>query len=128
MNVRGHFVPFPSVNADDKTLAVANKTFRIERIRQENAREPIIEITDKETGIKQMLSVEKYFATAHKVHLNYPELPLVEVGKKGALYPMELCHMVYGQRYPYRLDPEQVCIFVSAHEFQRAKREDRLRR
>lgn len=103
--------------ADDKTLAVAKKSFEIERIRQENARETIVEITDKKAGIKQMLSVENYFATAHKVHLNFLELTLIEVGKKGAFYPMELCHMVYGQRYPYRLNPEQVHIFVSAHKF-----------
>lgn len=109
--------PFSGLDADDKTLAVAKKTFRIERIREENARYPCIEITDKKTGIKQMVSVEKYFATTHKVHLNFPELPLVEVGKKGALYPMELCQMVYGQRYPFRLDPAQVCIFVNAPKF-----------
>lgn len=108
MNVRGDLVPFSGLDANDDSLAVAKKTFRIERIRQEDAREPIIEIIDKETGTKQKFSVEKYFAKAHNVHLNYPELPLVEVGKKGALYPMELCHMAYGQRYPYRLDPEQV--------------------
>lgn len=117
MNVRGNLVPFSGLDADDKSLAVAKKTFRIERIRQENAKEPIIDIIDKEAGTKQIFSVEKYFATVHKVYLNYPELPVVEVGKKGALYPMELCHMVYGQRYPYRLDPEQVCFFVRALQF-----------
>lgn len=117
MNVRGNLVPISGLDADDKSLAVAKKTFRIERIRQENAREPMIDIIDKQTGTKQMLSVEKYFATAHKVHINFPELPLVEVGKKGALYPMELCHMVYGQRYPYRLDPEQVCFVVRTLQF-----------
>lgn len=116
MNVReAIFVPlFPAFNADDKIkpLAVAKKTFRIERIRQENAREPIVEILHKQTGTKKTLSVEKYFSQAHNVHLNFPELPLVEVGKKGALYPMEVCHMVYGQRYPYRLNPEQVSFFL----------------
>lgn len=63
-----------------------------------------------------MMSVERYFAIKHNVYLNHPDFPLVEVGKKGALYPMELCHMVYGQRYPYKLDRDQVCILVSVHK------------
>lgn len=68
------------------------------------------------TDTKQMMSVEKYFAMKYNVHLNYPDFPLIEVGKKGALYPMELCHMIYGQRYPYKLDVDQVYILVSAHK------------
>lgn len=116
VNVRGLFLPFPDFETDDKTLAVENKTFRIERIREETARNSSIEITDKVTGSKQMMSVESYFARKHNLNLNYPDFPLVEVGRKGALYPMELCHMVYGQRYPYKLDRQQVCILVSVHK------------
>lgn len=62
------------------------------------------------------MSVESYFVAKYKVHLNYPDFPLVEVGRRGALYPMELCHMVYGQRYPYKLDWQQVCILVGFHK------------
>lgn len=44
--------------------------------------------------------------------LEFPDLPLIEVGKKGTMYPMEICHMGKGQKYPYKLDEAQVRIYL----------------
>lgn len=49
--------------------------------------------------------------------LEYPDLPLIEVGKKGTMYPMEICHMGKGQKYPYKLDEAQVRISLLGRSF-----------
>ena len=51
----------------------------------------------------------EYFQKKYKVYLNQPLLPLLEV-KPGMVFPMEISHMASGQRYPYKLSEEQVCI------------------
>ena len=53
------------------------------------------------------VSVRAYFMKKYNVYLNKPWLPLVETGKKGEVYPMEICYMASGQRYPFKLNEEQ---------------------
>ena len=66
--------------------------------------------TDKATGetIPEM-TVEQYFKKKYNISLEFPDLPLVETNRKGVYYPMEVCHMRKGQKYPYKLDEIQVC-------------------
>lgn len=64
---------------------------------------------NRTTGqVEKQITVEQYFQKRYNVFLEYPDLPLIEVGKKGTMYPMEICHMGKGQKYPYKLDEVQV--------------------
>lgn len=49
----------------------------------------------------------------YNVILQHPNLPLVEVtSKKRVMYPMELCFMQKGQKYPYKLDEKQTANMI----------------
>lgn len=68
---------------------------------------------NRTTGqVEKDVTVEQYFQRRYNVFLEFPDLPLVEVGKKGTMYPMEVCHMRKGQKYPYKLDEAQVSIYL----------------
>lgn len=67
---------------------------------------------NRSTGqVEKDVTVEQYFQKRYNVFLEFPDLPLIEVGKKGTMYPMEICHMGKGQKYPYKLDEAQVRIY-----------------
>lgn len=63
--------------------------------------------------MEKNVSIEQYFKRRYNVILQYPGLPLVEVtSKKRILYPMELCFMQKGQKYPYKLDEKQTANMI----------------
>lgn len=65
------------------------------------------------------MSVFDYFHKKYNIYLNKPWLPLVQTQKRNVLFPMELCVMAEGQRYPYKLNSDQVwlaCTLVQ-HDF-----------
>ena len=41
-----------------------------------------------------------------------PNLPLVETTKKDVFFPMELCYLTKGQRYPYKLNEVQTATMI----------------
>ena len=69
------------------------KTWKIKAIVSLTARtkKPIKEVT-----------VEQYYLEKYNVRLSKPNLSLVETTKRDVFYPMELCVLTKGQRYPYR--------------------------
>lgn len=73
------------------------------------------DLNDRSTGqIRHNVSLNEYFKLKYDVHLEFPHLPVVETMKKGVAFPMEVCVVEEGQRYPFKLDEEQVrfqCIF-----------------
>lgn len=62
--------------------------------------------TTKEV-IKEV-TIEQYYLEKYNLRLQEPNLPLVETTKKEVFYPMELCFLTKGQRYPYKLNETQV--------------------
>ena len=54
------------------------------------------------------MSVFDYFYKKYNIYLSKPWLPLVQTQKANVLFPMEVCVMCEGQRYPYKLNSEQV--------------------
>lgn len=91
------------------TVLAILKPFKIDRISPFTAKTHKFDFKDIQTGaVDKDITVERYFQKRYNVHLQYPDLPLLEVGNKGVMYPMELCHMAAGQRYPYKLDEMQV--------------------
>ena len=52
--------------------------------------------------------MEKYYQKKYNLHLEFPNMPLVETMKKDVFFPMEVCYLLKGQRYPYKLNETQV--------------------
>ena len=70
------------------------------------------DVKDKVTGaVTPQVSVRDYFRKRYNVILNKPWLPLVQA-QKGEVYPMEICYMSAGQRYPYKLNEEQTAKMI----------------
>ena len=76
------------------------------KIMDESAESLSFDWKDKASGQTKKVSVAQYFLQRYGVRLEYPYLPLVEV-KKNEMYPMEVCVMAPGQRYPAKLNEDQ---------------------
>ena len=86
-----------------------NKVFKIAKLSQYHARDYKFDLVNKKDGtVQKDCSVEEYFRKRYDIQLEWPLLPLLETNKKGVLYPMECCHMLKGQKFPYKLDEIQV--------------------
>lgn len=81
------------------------------KISDKSAESYKFEWKNKETGQSKEVSVKDYFHQRYGVYLNFPYLPLVEV-KKGEVYPMEVCMMGKGQRYPAKLNEDQTAKMI----------------
>jgi eukaryotic translation initiation factor 2C len=93
--------------------SMANKQWTIKGFTLENARERMIEIRKPGTKVvDRTISIFDYFRQQYNVTLLYPLLPLVEMTKKGVLYPMEFLHLVENQRYAKKLDEVQTANMI----------------
>ena len=81
----------------------------IKRISPKNAKTFQFECLNKQTGVKEMTTVFDYYLKKYNVRLDKWQLPLLETQKKNVLFPMELAIMAPSQRYPFKLNEEQVC-------------------
>ena len=84
------------------------KIWTVQQISSLNAKTHKFDVTDKATGAVTNMSVQQYFLKKYNVTLIKPWLPLVQTQKKNVLFPMEVCVMCEGQRYPYKLNSDQV--------------------
>lgn len=86
---------------------------KIHRVSDLTARTHRFDVFDRASNTTQKdVTVEDYFKDKYNLALQWPELPLLEMRKKGVYYPMECCVMDKGQKYPYKLDEQQVCVHV----------------
>ncbi|XP_046856736.1 protein argonaute-2-like isoform X2 [Xenia sp. Carnegie-2017] len=53
------------------------------------------------------VTVLDYFKNTYNISLRHPDLPCVKIGQKGSLIPMELCHVVSGQKKQGKLTGRQ---------------------
>ena len=91
-----------------RTDAENNKVWKVKSILKETARTYTFTMKEKATGKEYPdTTIEQYFMRRYNFGLTYPSLPLVETTKKGVVFPMEMCYMQPGQRYPYKLDELQ---------------------
>jgi hypothetical protein len=62
------------------------------------------------TMIPKEITVTNYFREKHGIDLRFPHLPCLMVGDpaKNILIPMELCKITPGQRYPFKLNDQQM--------------------
>lgn len=76
------------------------------------------DLNDRSTGqVRPNVSLNEYFQLKYNVHLEFPYLPVVETMKKGVAFPMEICIVEEGQRYPFKLDEEQVSFYCISLRF-----------
>lgn len=80
----------------------------MKQISRLNAKEHKFDVTEKATGKTTNMSVYEYFHKKYNVILNKPWLPLIQTQKANVLFPMEVCVMCDGQRYPFKLNSDQV--------------------
>ena len=92
----------------DIDFILETKIWTVKQISKFNAKDHKFDVTDKATGQVTNMSVQQYFMKKYNVNLIKPWLPLVQTQKPGVLFPMELCVMCEGQRYPYKLNSDQV--------------------
>lgn len=83
------------------------KPFTVKGLINVSARDHKFEQKNKATGATRMISVEQYFKMQYNLTLNHPQLPLVEMTKKGVFYPMELLTIHGLQKYPWKLNENQ---------------------
>ena len=85
-----------------------NKVWKVKSIMKETARTYTFTMKERSTGQEYPdTTIEEYFMRRYHYPLLYPSLPLVETTKKGVVFPMEMCYMQPGQRYPFKLDELQ---------------------
>ncbi|EAW22039.1 PAZ domain protein [Aspergillus fischeri NRRL 181] len=86
--------------------------FTVKGLLHANARQYMIKIKDKATGKTEKMSVEAYFKKKYNLTLNYWELPMVEMTKKGVVYLMEVLTIHRLHRYPWKLNEYQTSVMI----------------
>ena len=91
-----------------------NKEWKIHRIHEKSANEERIEWRDPATGqgTGEQITIAQYFKRKYNLGLQFPQLPLMEMTKKGVKYPMELLHLLPNQRYAVKLDEVQTANMI----------------
>ncbi|CAD6579499.1 MAG: hypothetical protein ASARMPRED_009159 [Alectoria sarmentosa] len=89
-----------------------SKMWTVKQISKLNAKEHKFDVTEKATGKTTNMSVYEYFHKKYNVTLSKPWLPLVQTQKPNVLFPMEVCVMCDGQRYPYKLNSDQTANMI----------------
>ncbi|THC99021.1 hypothetical protein EYZ11_001495 [Aspergillus tanneri] len=102
---------------------VLGTNFIVKGLINGNARQYQIEIKDKATGKLEKMSVETYFKRKYNLILNYWELPMVEMTKKGVVYPMEVLTIHGLHKYPWKLNEYQTSAMI---RYAAARPSDRL--
>ncbi|PWY92461.1 eukaryotic translation initiation factor 2c [Aspergillus heteromorphus CBS 117.55] len=91
---------------------VMGTIFTVKGLINGNARQYKIDYKDKATGKVTKMSIEEYFRSRYNVHLNDWALPMVEMTKKGVVYPMEVLNIEGMQRYPWKLNEWQTSLMI----------------
>lgn len=86
---------------------VKGKPFTVKGLLNVNAREYMIDVKDRATGTVQKMSIDGYFKKTYNLNLAHWDLPIVEMTKKGVIYPMELLTIDGLHRYMWKLNEFQ---------------------
>lgn len=78
-----------------------------------NAQEYLLEVRNKQTGqVESSQTLFDYFEQKYQLRLRHWQLPLVEMTKKGTVYPIELLHLQPHQRWLTKLDDKQTADMI----------------
>lgn len=103
---------------------VAGTDFTVRGLVNCNAREWKIDVRDPATGTSEQMSIEAYFKRKYNLTLDHWDLPLVELTKKGVVYPLELLTIHGLNRYLWKLNEYQTSNMI---KYAAARPADRLR-
>lgn len=85
-----------------------DKVWKVHAVLDQNARTYKFTMKERSTGKEYPnTSIEEYYKRRYNFGLSYPTHPVIETTKKGVVFPIEICYMANGQRYPYKLDEKQ---------------------
>ncbi|CAG8640305.1 9527_t:CDS:10, partial [Ambispora leptoticha] len=88
--------------------AVAQRRYRIRDISSKPANQITFTNSDNE-----VLDVAKYFHKTYNKPLTFPHLPCVVINiKNNMCFPMEVCEVIEGQRYPRKLNEKQTADMI----------------
>ncbi|KAJ1934164.1 hypothetical protein EC988_008891, partial [Linderina pennispora] len=62
-------------------------------------------------GSVENITIAEYYKRRYNLRLNYPHMPGL-VGRRGAVFPIELCEVAENQRYKGKLDDQQTADMV----------------
>lgn len=88
------------------------KEWTIKNFVNANAKEYTIDVKNHATGTSQTTTIYDYFKNRYNVILDYWELPLVQMTKKGVVYPMEVLAIYRAQKYPFKLNELQTASMI----------------
>lgn len=91
---------------------VLGQNFTVKGLVNGNARTFTIDVKDPATGVKKKMSVEAYFKSRYNIRLDYWELPMVEMTKKGVYYPMEVLTIHDLNKYNFKLNEYQTSAMI----------------
>lgn len=97
LNVQPHYRGCP----------VLGTNFTVKGLVNGNSRVYTIDIKDKATGRTRTVTIEQYFREKYNLLLDQWELPMVEMTKKGVVYPMEYLTIHGLIKYPWKLNEYQ---------------------
>lgn len=101
-----------AVKASYRGCPCPNKEWVIKQFLTANAKEYTMDIKDPATGKPRTLSIYDYFKNRYNVILDYWQLPLVQMTKKGVVYPMEVLALYRSQKYPFKLNDLQTASMI----------------
>ncbi|KAI1210063.1 Piwi-domain-containing protein [Annulohypoxylon truncatum] len=76
-----------------------------------------------EDGHTEETTIEKHYKDRWNFILRWPRFPIVET-PQGHKFPMELCNLVYHQRYNYKLNPQQTSEMIKRAATRPPRRRD----
>ncbi|KAJ9500329.1 Protein argonaute [Exophiala xenobiotica] len=118
------YLKFVTVIAQYKGNPFPGKEWKILNITMTNAHQEMLDWKDPQTKqpTGERVSVAQYFKRKYNVALVNPNLPLVEMTKKGVKYPLELLQIIPGSRYGAKLDENQTANMIKFAVSQPEKR------
>ena len=88
-----------------------DKTYVVDELIGTNAFDYKFEQKNAETGQTRTISIRDYFLDRYQSRLFAAEAPMVKT-KRGAVYPMEYCIPVAGERFPFKIDEYQTAEMI----------------
>lgn len=98
VNHRGKF-------GDPKIYTVKNLVWDVKKYGAQGATSKTVTFRKKDAT--QDISLFDYFMTKYQVYMEHEDMPIVETSR-GGMFPLEVCNLLDQQRYPFKLDPNQV--------------------
>lgn len=100
------------VTAKYRGCPTPDKEWTIKHFLNYDAKSWTTPMMDPATGERKEVTIYDYFKMKYAINLQYWQLPLVQMTKKGIVYPMELVGMFTSQKYNYKLTELQTAEMI----------------